>query len=185
MPRVCLDGALSHELCGFNLPALPKFDTSWYSACLWIVVPASGPYASGALGAVVRVSRQRETYCRVLFVILCYVCNFSCRINNFPSSSSSPYCDQVVFLLTIITLYPGCQMVYIRKDFEYFWVWCSILDLQNSSVCHSFVFHWNAYIVAYINRWLQRPTMLVYHLNEITLKIHYERNTFISLFCGK
>ena len=60
-----------------------KFDPSWYSACLCIVVAVGGPYASGALSAFVRVSRQKKKpvmysvwYC-VMFVF------FSCRINNF------------------------------------------------------------------------------------------------------
>ena len=60
-----------------------KFDTSWYSACLCILVPVGGPYAGGALSAFVRVPRQQKTYCHVLFVILCHVCIFSCQINNF------------------------------------------------------------------------------------------------------
>ena len=61
-----------------------KFDPSWYSACLCIVVPVGGPYASGVLSAFVMVSRQQKRYCHVLCVIwpLMFVF-FSCRINNF------------------------------------------------------------------------------------------------------
>ena len=84
VPRVSLDGALSHEVCVFNCQRFQKFDPSWYSACLCIVVPVGGPYASGALSAFVRVSRQQKTYCHVLCVTLCHVwIFFSCRINNF------------------------------------------------------------------------------------------------------
>ena len=63
-----------------------KLDTSWYSACLCIVVPVGGPYAGGALSAFVRVSRQQKTYYHVLFVILCHVCIFL-STKQFSSSS--------------------------------------------------------------------------------------------------
>ena len=65
-----------------------KFDPSWYSACLCIVVSVGGPYASGALSAFVRVSRQKK-YCHVFCVILCHVCIFFLSNKQFSSSSSS------------------------------------------------------------------------------------------------
>ena len=84
VPCISPDGALSHEVCVcLTCQRTQKFDTSWYSACLCIVVPLGGPYVSGALSAFVRVSRQQKTHCHVVFVILCHVCNFSCQINNF------------------------------------------------------------------------------------------------------
>ena len=65
-----------------------KFDISWYSACLCIVVPIGGTHASGALSAFVRVSWQQKTYCHVLFVILCHVGIFFLSNKQFSSSSS-------------------------------------------------------------------------------------------------
>ena len=63
MPRVSLDGALSHEVCVcLTCQRSQKFDTSWYSACSCIVVPVGDPYASGALSAFVRVSRQQQKH---------------------------------------------------------------------------------------------------------------------------
>ena len=54
-----------------------------------IVVAVGGPYASGALSAFVRVSRQKKTYCHVFCVILCHVCIFFLSNKQFSSSSSS------------------------------------------------------------------------------------------------
>ena len=60
-----------------------KFDTSLCSACLCIVVPTGGPYASGALSAFVRVSRQQKNTYYCVFCGITSFLYFFCQINNF------------------------------------------------------------------------------------------------------
>ena len=89
MPRVSLDGALSHEVCVFNLPTLPKV-WPFMVQCLFMHCSTRGwPLRKRCAQRLCKGLPTNKTYCHVLCVILCHVCIFFLSNKQFSSSSSS------------------------------------------------------------------------------------------------
>ena len=133
MPSLSLDGALSHEVCVFNLPTLPKV---WYFMvqCLFMHCSAPGwPLRKQCTQRLCKglPTTKKHTVMYSVWYCVMYVL-FSCQINNFQVQVQV----QVKFRLTIL-IEMSCVDLY--QDIEHInacqssllgmWVCSSGLDI--------------------------------------------------------